>query len=61
MQHIAPEGFPDTKIWGYDGGVPGPMIRVPQGGRITREFVNDLPQGSSIHWHGIRIENKWTE
>ncbi|MGE4610015.1 MAG: multicopper oxidase family protein [Paracoccaceae bacterium] len=58
MQHIAPEGFPDTKIWGYDGGVPGPMIRVPQGGRITREFVNDLPQGSSIHWHGIRIENK---
>lgn len=58
MQHIAPGGFPDTEIWGFDGGVPGPLIRVPQGGRITREFVNDLPQGSSVHWHGIRIDNK---
>ena len=57
-QSIAPEGFPDTEIWGYNGGVPGPLIRVPQGGRITREFVNDLPQGSSVHWHGIRIDNK---
>ncbi len=58
MQHIAPEGFPDSAIWGYDGGVPGPLIRVPQGARITRQFVNDLPQGSSVHWHGIRIDNK---
>ena len=58
MQHIGPEGFPDTPIWGYDGGTPGPMIRVKQGARVTREFANDLPQGSSVHWHGIRIENK---
>ncbi len=58
MQHIAPEGFGETDIWGYEGGVPGPLIRVPQGGRITRTFLNDLPQGSSVHWHGIRIDNK---
>ena len=58
MQHIAPDGFPDTEIWGYESGVPGPLIRVPQGARITRTFVNDLPQGSSVHWHGIRIDNK---
>lgn len=57
-QSIAPEGYPDTEIWGYEGGVPGPMIRVAQGDRITREFVNKLPQGSSVHWHGIRIENE---
>ena len=57
MQHIAPEGYPDTAIWGFDGGVPGPMIRVVQGQRVEREFVNQLPQGSSVHWHGIRIEN----
>ncbi len=58
MQHIGPEGFPDTEIWGYDGTVAGPTIRVKQGARVTREFVNDLPQGSSVHWHGIRIDNK---
>ena len=58
MQHIGPEGFPDTEIWGYDGTVAGPTIRVKRGARVTREFVNDLPQGSSVHWHGIRIDNK---
>ncbi len=58
MQHIGPEGFPDTEIWRYDGNVPGPAIRVKQGERITREFLNELPQGSSVHWHGIRIDNK---
>lgn len=58
MQHIGPEGFPDTEIWGYDGTVAGPTIRVRQGARVTREFVNELPQGSSVHWHGIRIDNK---
>ncbi|OUS06261.1 copper oxidase [Rhodobacterales bacterium 52_120_T64] len=57
LQHIAPEGFPETDIWGYEGGVPGPVIRVPQGRKVSRKFFNDLPQGSSIHWHGIRIEN----
>jgi len=58
MQHIGPEGFPETEIWGYNGSVAGPTIRVKQGARITQEFVNELPQGSSVHWHGIRIENK---
>jgi len=24
MQHIGPEGFPDTEIWGYNGNVAGP-------------------------------------
>lgn len=58
MQHIGPEGFPDTEIWGYNGSVAGPTIRVKQGDRVAREFVNELPQGSSVHWHGIRIDNK---
>jgi FtsP/CotA-like multicopper oxidase with cupredoxin domain len=37
--------------------VPGPEIRVAQGARVRRRFLNRLPQPSSIHWHGIRIEN----
>ncbi len=57
-QHIGPKDFPDTEIWGYDGAVSGPTIRVPQGARVTRQFVNELPQASSIHWHGVRIDNK---
>ena len=44
-------------MWGYGGSVPGPQIRVPQGERVSRFFVNDLPQPSTVHWHGVRIAN----
>ena len=54
---LAPPDYPETPIWGYDGRVPGPVLRVAQGGRLTRRFVNDLPQPSTIHWHGIRLAN----
>ncbi|WP_028464992.1 multicopper oxidase family protein [Nisaea denitrificans] len=54
---LAPAEYEPTPIWGYDGGVPGPTIRVRQGERVDREFLNNLPQASTIHWHGIRIDN----
>jgi len=54
---LAPPGYPETPVWGYEGGVPGPVLRAAQGERFTRRFVNDLPQPSTIHWHGIRIAN----
>ena len=54
---LAPPDYPETPIWGYDGRVPGPTIRVRQGERVTRRFVNGLPEPSTVHWHGIRIEN----
>ena len=49
--------YPATPIWGYEGRVPGPVIRVRQGERVRRRFVNELPQASTVHWHGIRIDN----
>jgi FtsP/CotA-like multicopper oxidase with cupredoxin domain len=55
---LAPPDYPRTRIWGYDGTMPGPLLRVPQGGRVHRRFVNELPQASSVHWHGIRIDNR---
>lgn len=51
-----PNGAP-TPIWGYAGTAPGPTLRLGQGGRLTRRFVNELPQPSTIHWHGVRIAN----
>lgn len=55
---IAPDGYPATEIWGYDGRVPGPELRLAQGARLERTFLNNLPQPSSVHWHGIRIDNR---
>ena len=46
-----------TDVWGYDGSVPGPVIRVRAGERVRRRLVNDLPQPTAVHWHGIRIAN----
>lgn len=57
VAQLAPSGYPATRIWGYDGAVPGPTLRVRQGERLVRTFRNDLPQASSVHWHGIRIAN----
>jgi FtsP/CotA-like multicopper oxidase with cupredoxin domain len=54
---LAPASYPETEIWGYDGTMPGPELRLAQGARLQRAFVNRLPQPSSVHWHGIRIDN----
>ncbi len=54
---LAPAEYPKTPIWGYGGATPGPILRVRQGERLTRLFVNALPQPSTVHWHGIRIDN----
>lgn len=48
---------PATPIWGYDGLVPGPMLRTKQGEAFAVDLVNQLPQPTTIHWHGIRIDN----
>ncbi|MEC7259107.1 MAG: multicopper oxidase domain-containing protein, partial [Pseudomonadota bacterium] len=54
---IAPPSYPETQVWAYDGQLPGPVLRVPQGGRVIRRLVNDLPVPTTVHWHGIRIDN----
>lgn len=60
QQRLIPEEFgtyPETDIWGFDGGVPGPVIRAGQGDVIHRKLVNTLPQPTSVHWHGLRVPN----
>lgn len=57
MAQLVPPDFPATPIWGYEGNVPGPELRFRQGDRLMRRFVNELPQSSTVHWHGIRLPN----
>jgi FtsP/CotA-like multicopper oxidase with cupredoxin domain len=54
---LAPAEYPETAIWGFDGTVPGPVLRLPQGSTLSRRFRNELPQAATVHWHGIRIDN----
>src|SRR3546814_18986691 len=50
-------GQPATHTWLYDGVSPGPTIRARQGEEVFVRLQNDLPQPTTIHWHGIRIDN----
>ncbi|MDQ7071630.1 MAG: multicopper oxidase family protein [Rhodobacterales bacterium] len=54
---LAPPNYAQTEIWGYDGKMPGTEIRLSQGQRVQRTLQNNLPQATSIHWHGIRSDN----
>jgi len=49
--------WPDTAAWGYNGGVPGPEIRIRQGDTIRAVARNGLGEPTTVHWHGIRLPN----
>ena len=48
---------PDFTAWTYNGQVPGPEIRVTEGDVIRVSLKNDLTEATTIHWHGIPLEN----
>ena len=54
---LYPEGGAGTAIWGYDGLSPGPLLRARQGDTLAVRLANELPQPTSIHWHGVRVPN----
>src|SRR5262249_55212133 len=41
--------------WTYNGGIPGPLIRINLGDRLIVHFKNNLPQPTTVHWHGVRV------
>jgi FtsP/CotA-like multicopper oxidase with cupredoxin domain len=53
---LGPEN-PHTDVWAYNGRVPGPVLRVRQGETLRVDVVNDLPEGTTVHWHGLRLPN----
>jgi FtsP/CotA-like multicopper oxidase with cupredoxin domain len=53
---LAP-GLAETAVWAYNGTVPGPEIRVRQGERVRVTMENRLAEGTTVHFHGIRLPN----
>ncbi|EKE06316.1 MAG: hypothetical protein ACD_19C00017G0016 [uncultured bacterium] len=43
--------------WAYNGMVPGPLIRVTNGDKVRILIKNNLPEPTTIHWHGIQVPN----
>ncbi|WP_339123990.1 multicopper oxidase family protein [Pseudonocardia sp. D17] len=50
-------GGPTVHSWTYGGNVPGPEIRLRAGDMLRANLRNDLPQPTTIHWHGIALRN----
>lgn len=45
------------RMLAYNGAIPGPLLRVKQGTEVTLNFRNDTELPSTIHSHGIRLDN----
>ncbi len=48
---------PMTDVWGFDGMVPGPVLRTKQGEPFEVAVENRLREETTVHWHGIRLPN----
>ncbi|MBM7860705.1 multicopper oxidase family protein [Lentzea nigeriaca] len=50
-------GGVQVHTWAYGGQLPGREIRVRRGDVLKVELTNQLPEPTSIHWHGIALRN----
>ena len=46
-----------VKAWTYNGMIPGPEIRVEVGDKVRIVVKNELPESTSVHFHGVRVPN----
>jgi len=47
----------ETDAFAYNGRTPGPVIELVEGDHVTIRFRNELPEPSTIHWHGLHLPN----
>ena len=50
-------GGTTVPTWAFDGTVPGQEIRARVGDELRVTLTNDLPEPTSIHWHGLALRN----
>lgn len=48
----------DLDMYVFNGSYPGPMIQAKVGDTVIVHFQNDLPEPTTIHWHGLRISDQ---
>ena len=47
----------DHVMYAFNGQYPGPLLHVPEAATVTVEFTNSVPWPTTIHWHGLRLDN----
>jgi FtsP/CotA-like multicopper oxidase with cupredoxin domain len=48
-----------VRMLAYNGSIPGPTLLVKQGSTVTVTTTNDGDVEATVHWHGLRLENRY--
>ena len=48
-----------VRMLAYNGSIPGPTLRAPQGSEIDVHVRNDADMEATVHWHGLRLDNAY--
>lgn len=46
-----------VRSWSYGERLPGQEVRVTAGGTLALTLANNLPEATSLHWHGLALRN----
>src|SRR4029450_5696829 len=61
--HIGPVvkriGDSDVRMLAYNGSVPGPTFKISEGATVTVHVRNEGDLDATVHWHGLRLENRY--
>jgi FtsP/CotA-like multicopper oxidase with cupredoxin domain len=52
-------GDATVRMLAYNGSIPGPTLRVRQGSELVVNVVNQGDLEATVHWHGLRLENRY--
>jgi FtsP/CotA-like multicopper oxidase with cupredoxin domain len=52
-------GSATVRMLAYNGSIPGPTLKVPQGSTVSVNVTNKGDLEATVHWHGLRLENRY--
>src|SRR5215213_4542475 len=52
-------GDATVRMLAYNGSIPGPTLRVREGSEVDVEIENQSDHDTTVHWHGLRLENRY--
>jgi FtsP/CotA-like multicopper oxidase with cupredoxin domain len=52
-------GDKTVRMLAYNGSIPGPTIKAPEGAEILVTVVNEGDMEATVHWHGLRLDNRY--
>ena len=52
-------GDTTVRMLAYNGSIPGPTLKVQQGAEVTVHVENQGDTDATVHWHGLRLENRY--